>query len=162
MITPGVIDIQGAASNCQYLKNQTTASLTFSPTTLSWTKWWVQTWLPDSRSRSTSHVSVTPTTAAGDVKWRLRAASLAAIIVAILDSRELRAGLTRSWGRWGGADRTFGLLLCWIHFYWFDYCSWELRGIMARSVMHKIWHPKMQNLCSRCPGWIVFIGVGFF
>ena len=36
------------------------------------------------------------------------------------------------------------------------------RGIMARSVMHKIWHPKMQNLCSRCPGWIVFIGVGFF
>ena len=28
----------------------------------------------------------------------------------------------------------------------------HVRGIMARSVMHKIWHPKMQNLCSRCPG----------
>ena len=38
----------------------------------------------------------------------------------------------------------------------------EWWGIMARKGMHKIWHSKMQNLCSRCPGWIVFIGVGFF
>ena len=44
---------------------------------------------------------------------------------------------------------------------WCPVCP-DDRGIMARSVMHKIWHPKMQNLCSRCPGWIVFIGVGFF
>ena len=30
--------------------------------------------------------------------------------------------------------------------------SYDQWSIMAKSVMHQIWHPKMQNLCSRCPG----------
>ena len=40
--------------------------------------------------------------------------------------------------------------------------SGSTRGIMVRSVMHKIRHPKMQSLRSRCPGWIIDIDVGCF
>ena len=123
MITPGVIVIQCAASNCQDLKNQTTASLTFSPTTLCWTKWCVH-WLPDSRSRSTSHVSVTPTTAAVGNEWRLLVVIL---IMAVVVSSRCSAEGANGWGsRWTLVwdwKLIFLILLTWlwysVHQFWF-------------------------------------------